>query len=394
MPQPPLEVADIIRAVGAAFFDGSCKWLTWFHVKVLNAILYCRTSALGGHVDACSRCGYQAISYNSCRNRHCPKCQANARDRWLDARRRDLLPVPYVHVVFTLPHQLAPLALQNKREIYGLLFRASAETLLEVASNPKHLGAEIGFFSILHTWNQQLLHHPHVHCVVPSGGLSADHCRWIPAANNFFLPVKVLSRVFRGKFVSGLRTLHAGNKLGFHGKLTTLQSSKAFSAMLRSLFGTDWVVYSKRPFGGAEHALHYLGCYTHRIAISNHRLVSLADGRITFRWRDSAHKNKKRIMSLTVEEFLRRFLLHVLPRRFVRIRYFGFFAHRHRAELVPLCFELLPTAASLPRPACGPAPSRPMWQCPKCGGSMVLLERLTPLQLRLRSPPAPVTQQS
>jgi Putative transposase. len=394
MPQPPVEVADIIRAAGDAFFDGGCKWLTWFHVKVLTAILYCRTSVLGGHVDACSRCGYQAISYNSCRNRHCPKWQANARDRWLDARCRDLLPVPYVHVVFTLPHQLAPLALQNKHEIYGLLFRASAETLLQVAGNPKLLGAEIGFFSILHTWNQQLLHHPHVHCVVPAGGLSPDHCRWIPAANNFFLPVKVLSRVFRGKFVAGLRRLHAGNKLGFHGKLTTLQSPKAFSAMLRTLFRTDWVVYSKRPFGGAEHALHYLGCYTHRIAISNHRLVSLAEGRITFRWRDSAHKNKKRIMSLTVEEFLRRFLLHVLPRRFVRIRYFGFFAHRHRAEFVPLCFELLATAASLPRPACGPAASRPMWRCPKCGGPMVLLERLTPVQLRLRSPPAPVTQQS
>jgi hypothetical protein len=394
MPQPPVEVADIIRAASAAFFDGSCKWLTWFHVKVLTAILYCRTSALGGHVDACSRCGYQAISYNSCRNRHCPKCQSNARDRWLDARCRDLLPTRYVHVVFTLPHQLAPLALQNKREIYGLLFRASAETLIEVASNPKHLGAEIGFFSILHTWNQQLLHHPHVHCVVPAGGLSPDHCRWIPAANNFFLPVKALSRVFRGKFVAGLRRLHAGNQLGFHGKLTTLQSPKAFSAMLRTLFRADWVVYSKRPFGGAEHALHYLGCYTHRIAISNHRLVSLAEGRITFRWRDSAHRNKKRIMSLTVEEFLRRFLLHLLPRRFVRIRYFGFFAHRHRAEFIPLCFGLLATPASLPQHVCGPAPSRPMWQCPKCGGPMVLLERLTPVQLRLRSPPAPVTQQS
>jgi hypothetical protein len=394
MPQPPVEVADIIRAAGAAFFDGSSKWLTWLHVKVLTAILYCRTAALGGHVDACSRCGYQAISYNSCGNRHCPKCQANARDRWLDARCRDLLPVPYVHVVFTLPHQLASLALQNKREIYGLLFRASAETLLQVARNPKHLGAEIGFFSILHTWNQQLLHHPHVHCVVPAGGLSPDHCRWIPAANNFFLPVKVLSRVFRGKFVEGLRRLHAEHKLGFHGKLIPLQSPKAFSAMLRSLFRTDWVVYSKRPFRSAEHALHYLGCYTHRIAISNHRLVSLADGRVTFRWRDSAHKNKKRIMSLTVEEFLRRFLLHVLPRRFVRIRHFGFFAHRRRAEFVPLCFALLATAASLPQPTCAPTPLRPMWQCPKCGGPMVLLERLTPVQLRLRSPPAIVTQQS
>jgi hypothetical protein len=394
MPQPPVEVADIIRAAGDAFFDSSRKWLTWFHVKALTAILYCRTSGLGGHVDSCSRCGYQALSYNSCRNRHCPKCQTNARDRWLEARCRDLLPVPYVHVVFTLPHELAPLALQNKREIYGLLFRASAETLLQVARNPKHLGAEIGFFSILHTWNQQLLHHPHVHCVVPAGGLSPDHCRWVPAANNFFLPVKVLSRVFRGKFVAGLRKLHAGQKLGFHGKLTTLQSPKTFSAMLRNLFRTDWVVYSKRPFGNAEHALHYLGCYTHRVAISNHRLVSLANGRISFRWRDSAHKNKKRIMSLTVEEFLRRFLLHVLPRGFVRIRYFGFFSHRRRAETVPLCFELLATAASLPRLACAAAPLRPMWQCPKCGGPMVVLERLTPVQLRLRSPPAPVTRQS
>ena len=320
--------------------------------------------------------------------------KTNARDRWLDARCRDLLPVPYVHVVFTLPHQLAPLALQNKREIYGLLFRASAETLLQVARNPNHLGAEIGFFSILHTWNQQLLHHPHVHCVVPAGGLSPDHCRWIPAANNFFLPVKVLSRVFRGKFVAGLRKLHAGHKLSFYGRLTTLQSPKAFSAMLRSLFRTDWVVYSKRPFGNAEHALHYLGCYTHRIAISNHRLVSLADGRVTFRWRDSAHHNKKRIMSLPVEEFLRRFLLHVLPRGFVRIRYFGFFSHRHRAEIVPLCFELLATAAVPLRPTSEPAPLRPMWLCPKCGGSMVVLERLTPAQLRLRSPPTPVSRQS
>src|ERR1039457_955007 len=219
MPQPPVEMDDIIRAAGTAFFDGGCKWLTWFHVKVLTAILYCRTAVLGGHGDACSRCGYQAISYNSCRNRHCPKCQANARDRWLDARCRDLLPVPYVHVVFTLPHQLAPLALQNKREIYGLLFRASAETLLQVARDPKHLGAEIGFFSILHTWNQQLLHHPHVHSVVPAAGLSADHQRGTSAPSGFFLPVKVLSRVFRGKFVAGLGELHADGKLGFHGDL-------------------------------------------------------------------------------------------------------------------------------------------------------------------------------
>jgi len=266
MSRPPVEVADIIRAAGDAFFDGSRKWLTWFHVKALTAILYCRTSALGGHVDACSRCDYQAISYNSCRNRHCPKCQTNARDRWLEARCRDLLPVPYVHVVFTLPHELAPLALQNKREIYGLLFRASAETLLQVARNPKHLGAEIGFFSILHTWNQQLLHHPHVHCVVPAGGLSPNHCQWIPAANNFFLPVRVLSRLFRGKFVAGLRRLHAGNKLAFHGKLRTLQSPKTFSAMLRSLFRADLgglfqaPVWRRRACAALSRLLHPSHC--------------------------------------------------------------------------------------------------------------------------------------
>lgn len=394
MRPPPLEVADIIRAAGPVFFDRNSKWLTWLHIRVLYAILYCRTAALGGHVDQCSRCGYQAISYNSCRNRHCPKCQTNARDRWLDARCRDLLPTRYVHVVFTLPHQLAPLALQNKREIYGLLFRASAQTLLQVARDPKHLGAEIGFFSILHTWNQQLLHHPHVHCVVPAGGLSDDHQRWIPAANHFFLPIKVLSRVFRGKFVAELRRLHASRQLGFHGKLAPLQSPKAFAAMLRTLFLTDWVVYSKPPFGSAEHALHYLGCYTHRVAISNHRLVSLNAGCVTFRWRDSAHKNKKRLLRLSVDEFLRRFLLHVLPRRFVRIRYSGFFAHRHRAALVPVCFQLLAAGPILTPPPAAAAPERPIWPCPKCGGPMVLVERLTPAQLTLRSPPAPVAQQS
>jgi hypothetical protein len=390
MARPPLEVADIIRAAGPAFFDRSRKWLTWLHVKVLTAILRCRTALLGGHLDACSRCGYQAISYNSCRNRHCPKCQANARDRWLEARSRDLLPTRYVHVVFTLPHQLGPLALQNKQEIYSLLFRASAETLLAVARDPKRLGAEIGFFSVLHTWDQRLLHHPHVHCVVPAGGLALDHTRWIRSQHRFFLPVKVLSRVFRGKFVAGLRTLHARRKLGFYGALASLQDPKAFAALLRSLFRNDWVVYSKRPFGGAEHVLHYLGRYTHRVAISNHRLVSLAEGRVTFRWRDSAHKNQQCLMTLSVEEFLRRFLLHVLPLRFVRIRHFGFFAHRRRATLLPLCFQLL-AASALPRTPRGDS-TQLLWQCPQCGGPMTTIERLSPIQARLRSPPAPLHQ--
>ena len=391
MPRPPVEVADVIRAAGDAFFDGSRKWFTWLHLNVLTAILRCRTAALGGHVDACSGCGHQVISFNSCRNRHCPKCQANARDHWLEARSRDLLPTRYVHVVFTLPHQLAPLALQNKREIYGLLFRSSAETLLQVARDPRHLGAEIGFFSVLHTWNQQLLHHPHVHCVVPAGGLAPDHSHWVPGRHNFFLPVKVLSRVFRGKFVAGLRELHAAGQLGFHGALDHLRTPAAFAAFLRPLFRSDWVVYSKRPFGGAEHALRYLGCYTHRVAISNHRLVSLEEGRVTFRWRDSAHKNKKRLMNLPVAEFLRRFLLHALPRGFVRIRHFGLFAHRRRATLLPLCLQLLASAGK-PAPSNEPElksdSARSPWTCPHCGGPMIVLERLTPVQARLRSPPA------
>src|ERR1035438_527928 len=395
MSRPPLEVADLISASGTAFFDHSRKWFTWLHLKILTAIVLCRTSALGGHVDECSRCGHRAISFNSCRNRHCPKCQANARDRWLDARRRELLPTRYVHVVFTLPHQLVHLALQNKREVYSLLFRASAETLLTVARDPQHLGAEIGFFSVLHTWNQQLLHHPHVHCVVPAGGLAPDHTRWIPAPHGFFLPVKVLSRVFRGKFVAGLRKLHSEGQLGFHGTLAHLQSPRAFAAMLRSLFRCDWVVYSKRPFGGAEHALRYLGCYTHRVAISNHRLVDLAEGQVTFRWRDSAHKNKKRLMRLPLEEFLRRFFLHVLPKGFVRIRHFGLFAHRRRAALLPLCLQLLAPADHPPAAEASEAKSdsaRPLWQCPHCGGPMVLLERFSPLQARLRSPPRTATE--
>jgi predicted Zn-ribbon and HTH transcriptional regulator len=391
MPRPPLEVADIIRAAGQSFFDDSRKWLTWLHLKVLNAILRCRTAALGGHVDACSKCGHEAISFNSCRNRHCPKCQANARDRWLEARGKELLPTRYVHVVFTLPRHLSPLALQNKREIYALLFRASAETLLEVARDPRHLGAEIGFFSVLHTWNQKLQHHPHVHCVVPAGGLAPDHSRWIDSQRKFFLPVDVLKEVFRGKFTEGLRELHAGGKLGFHGTLAVLQNQKAFAAWLRPLFRSPWVVYAKRPFGGAQHALRYLGQYTHRVAISNHRLVALADGLVTFRWRDSAHQNKKRLMTLPVNEFLRRFLLHVLPPGFVRIRHFGLMAHRNRRASLPLCLQLLAQSRRVITEARTDeklvSPPRPLWTCPQCGGPMVLVERLSAAQLRLRSPP-------
>src|SRR5690349_24751234 len=330
MARPPLEVADLIRAAGTTFYERSRKWFTWLHLKILTAIVCCRTSALGGHVDACSHCGHRAISFNSCRNRHCPKCQTAARERWIAARQRELLPTRYVHVVFTLPRHLAPLVLQNKKVVYDLLFRTSAETLLEVARDPQHLGAEIGFFSVLHTWSQKLTAHPHVHCVVPAGGLSADHTRWIKPRYDFFLPVEVLSAVFRGKFHEALKRAFHDGKLNFLGDLKLLAQPKTFAAWLRPLFRKDWVVYAKRPFGGPEHVLRYLGRYTHRVAISNHRLVSFADGKVTFRWRDSAHNNEQKLLPLAVDEFLRRFLLHLLPEGFVRIRNFGFLANRRR----------------------------------------------------------------
>src|ERR1700680_2940361 len=389
MSRPPLEVADLVRAAGDAFVERSRKWITGKHVKVLLAIARCRTAALGGHLDECTRCGHRAISYNSCRNRHCPKCQAGARDRWLAARHQELLPTRYVHVVFTLPRHLAPLALQNKKVIYDLLFRTSAETLLEVARDPQHLGAEIGFFSVLHTWSQKLELHPHVHCVVPAGGLSADRTRWIKPRYAFFLPVKVLSRIFRGKFVAALKCAFADGQLSFHGDLRLLARPKTFAAWLRPLFRKDWVVYAKPPFGGPEYVLRYLGRYTHRVAISNHRLISLVDGQVTFRWRDSAHHNEQKLLTLSLDEFLRRFLLHVLPKGFVRMRHFGFLAHRRRATTLPLCFQLLGSAPQA-RQEASIATARDLWFCPKCGGPMAAIERFTSAQIQLRSPPDPV----
>jgi hypothetical protein len=386
MDRPPLEVADLVRAAGGAFIERSRKWITWKHVKVLLAIARCRTAALGWHLDECTRCGHRAISYNSCRNRHCPKCQAGARERWLEKRRQELLPTPYVHVVFTLPRHLAPLVLQNKKILYDLLFRTSAETLLEVARDPQHLGAEIGFFSVLHSWSQKLEFHPHVHCVVPAGGLSADGTRWIKPRYDFFLPVEVLSRVFRGKFHHALKRAYRDGKLNFHGHLKLLSQPKTFAAWLRPMFRKDWVVYAKRPFGGPEHVLRYLGRYTHRVAISNHRLVSFADGKVTFRWRDSAHHNEQKLLSLAVDEFLRRFLLHLLPEGFVRIRNFGFLANRRRATTLPLCFHLLGSTPQ-PNPEVTPVSSNDVWLCPKCGGPMLVIERHTAAEIQLRSPP-------
>jgi predicted Zn-ribbon and HTH transcriptional regulator len=386
--KPPFEVADIIRAHGNSFVERNRAWLTWFHLRVLFAIEHCRTAALGGHIDRCRQCGHEATSFNSCRSRHCPKCQTNVRNQWLADRDKELLPVQYVHVVFTIPHELAWLALQNKKVVYDLLFRVSAATLLEVAADPKHLGAEIGFLSVLHTWGQNLQIHPHIHCVIPSGGLSPDHQHWIHPRYAFFLPVKVLGRVFRGKFTEGLkRAFHAG-ELTFPGRMRMLAERKTFHAFLRPLFRKDWVVYAKPPFGGPEHVLRYLARYTHRVAISNHRIVNFADGKVTFRWKDYAHKNKQRLMTVTAEEFLRRFLLHTLPRGFVRIRFCGFLANRRRGELLPVCRQLLqvasPTQNSIaPETSDSGAPGA--WLCPHCGGAMVLIEKLTPQQMLRRS---------
>jgi len=394
MSRPPLEVADLIRTAGAAFIRRNRHWLSWKHIKVLLAIARCRTAALGGHLDQCTRCGHRAIiSYNSCRNRHCPKCQTAARERWIAARRRELLPTRYVHVVFTLPRQLALLTRPNKKVIYDLLFRTSAEALLEVARDPRHLGAEIGFFTVLHNWSQKLGLHPHVHCVIPAGGLSLDHTHWVKSRDPFFLSVHVLRRVFRGKFVAGLQQAFQDGQLSFPGDLTLLAQPKTFAAWLRPLFRKDWVVYSKPPFGGAEYVLQYLGRYTHRVAISNHRLVSLAEGKVTFRWRDSAHNNEQKLMTLSFDEFLRRFLLHLLPKGFVRIRNFGFLANRRRATLLPLCFHLL-GAVQQPQTEQGASTaneSSPLWLCPKCGGPMVVIERFTAAEIQLRSPPVLVT---
>jgi putative transposase/transposase-like zinc-binding protein len=386
MKQPSIEMADIIRSAGQSFIEKNRSWFSWQHLRVLRAIARCRTAALGGHLDRCSRCQHQAISYNSCRNRHCAKCQTRARDQWLAAREKELLPVPYVHVVFTIPHELSTLALANKKIIYDLLFQASAATLLEIAADVKHLGADIGFLSVLHTWGQNVLHHPHAHCLIPAGGLSLDHDSWVRPRYAFFLPVKVLRRVFRGKFVAGLKRAFRKGELIFPSTLSALAQAPAFRSFLRSLYRNDWVVYAKPPFGGPHHVLHYLARYTHRVAISNHRLVAFAGGKVTFRWKDYAHHNKQKLMTVTSEEFLRRFFLHVLPHGFVRIRFFGFLANRRRRSLLPLCRQLLAMTPSTPTNSAPTEAAIPsLWRCPRCGGPMLLVDKLSALQTCLHA---------
>jgi hypothetical protein len=378
MNRPTLEVADIVRAAGNSFWEKYGSRLAWPHRKVLDAIVRCRTTALGGHLDQCVRCGHQAISYNSCRNRHCPRCQGNARARWLAARSAELLPVPYFHIVFTLPHEFSALILQNKRLLYDLLFRTSAATLLEAARDPRYFGVDIGFLGVLHSWGQNLQHHPHIHYIVPAGGLSLDGSRWIDSSPRFFLPVKALSKIFRDIFCDQLRELFQHDRLQFHGSVQQLASPEAFSHFLSQLSQKDWVVYAKPPFGGAAQVLNYLARYTHRVAISNHRLVALENQRVSFRWRDYAHGGKNRVMTIPTEEFLRRYLLHVLPKGLVRIRHFGLFANRRRAASLERCRSLLGSEPCADPPAivaCQPP-------CPVCSGPMMMVQRITPQDLR------------
>jgi hypothetical protein len=382
-----LEVADIFRGHGLAWREANAGHVSLDQLKVMSAIESCRTAALGGHVLRCENCAHTLIAYNSCRNRHCPKCQGAAAREWLAEREAELLPVPYYHLVFTLPARIADIAYQNKAVIYDLLFKASSQTMLTIAADPKHLGARIGILSVLHTWGSALTHHPHVHMIVPGGGFSLDGNSWVACRANFFLPVRVLSRLFRRLFLEKLAAAHAAGELQFFGNQAPLIDAKAFAAYLAPLRNSEWVVYSKRPFGGPKEVLRYLARYTHRVAISNRRLIACDDRGVTFKWKDYRLEGPERykVMTLATHEFIRRFLIHVLPAGFHRIRYYGLLASGKRAENVARARELLApplipidaikaigSAASEPQTA-EPQPAK--HQCPCCGGPMIIIER-------------------
>jgi hypothetical protein len=380
MTRPAIEVADIVRAKGRQYLEQFS--VSYQQLKAYRAVERCRTAALGGHKDKCVNCAYEAPhSYNSCRSRCCPKCQAQERRRWLEAQQRDLLNTNYFHVVFTVAHELNPLALTSPRPFLDLLFDASSQALLEVARDPKWLGAEIGFLSILHTWSQTLLGHYHVHCVVPGGGLSPNHQRWISTNHpRFLLPIAVLHDVFRDKFLAGLRHLYRKNQLDCRGAATDFCDPLWFEQLIARLGKKDWYVYAKPPFGGPDRVLAYLGRYTHRMAISNHRLVSFDGEEVRFRWRDHRHGGIQRVMPLGAVEFLRRFFLHVLPRSFVRIRHYGLLSNRFRKQLLPLARTLLAAQGREPLPL-PPPPDCDLWHCPRCGAPMRVAERFTAAQL-------------
>lgn len=396
MARPPLEVADIIRALGDSLSGFAGLVISVAQKRVMHALVACRTARLGGHVEHCDHCEHERIAYNSCRNRHCPKCQAARRARWFEDRRRDLLPAEYFHVVFTVPAEVAAIALPNKRVVYGILFRAASETLLEIAADPRHLGARIGFVAVLHTWSQTLLHHPHVHCIVPGGGLSPGRERWISSRPGFFLPVKVLGSLYRGKFLAHLAEAHRSGELHLTGTLEKLLDPGQFAALLMELRRKPWVVYAKPPAAGPECVLAYLARYTHRVAIANSRLVSFEDGVVRFRYKDYAAGAKSRVMQLDAVEFVRRFLLHVLPRSFVRIRHYGLLANAVRRENVALCRSLMPAEAAAQQPdiptdretADATASNE---SCPKCNvGTMVRTQTFRPGALLARNVPEPV----
>lgn len=378
------EVADIIRTFEPAYREAYS--VSFAQERVLCQLPLCRTASLGGHMLRCDSCGHEQISYNSCRNRHCPKCRAAARAEWLKAREGELLDVPYFHVVFTLPDELGAIALQNKRLCYDLLFQAAAQTLRVIAADPKHLGAEVGFLAVLHTWTQTLLHHPHVHCVVPGGGMSPDQTRWIACRDDFFLPVRVLSRLYRRLYVEGLERAYRQGDLEFHGQLQELRDTAAWLRTITKVRRKEWVVYARPPFGGPLQVLKYLARYTHRVAISNRRILSFDGDHVRFSWKDRSRNNRTRGMTLTGVEFLRRFLLHVFPKGYVSIRYFGFLANRSRKEKIPLVRQLL--AAERPRGHSENqessdrhvAASLNPRSCPECEtGHMIIVAEIEPL---------------
>ncbi|WP_373415006.1 IS91 family transposase [Ensifer aridi] len=383
MPRSGPEVADIFRRYGEAYRAQHTS-LSTAQRRVMTAIELCRTAALGGHVEACDQCGHKRIAFNSCRDRHCPRCQSLARAQWLEDRRAELLDTQYFHVVFTLPEAIAAIAYQNKALVYGLLFRATAETLRTIAADPKHLGAEIGFFAVLHTWGQNLLHHPHLHCVVPGGGFSPDGTQWIACKPGFFLPVRVLSRLFRRLFLEHLEKAFDAGKLQFFSDLRALSERNAFRRYLAPLRKAEWVVFAKPPFAGPEQVLDYVGRYTHRVAISNNRLVDIEDGAVRFRWKDYRHGDRQKVMTVSADEFIRRFLLHVLPEGFHRIRYYGFLGNRYREQKLAHCRDLLGMPG--PEPSDCRAPKeyrdhyeeltgRSLRQCPACRqGQMITIE--------------------
>ncbi len=378
MPRPPLEVADIFRAHGPAWRRANAGHVSLGQLKVMSAIESCRTAALGGHVARCEKCQHTLIAYNSCRNRHCPKCQGLAAKEWLAEREAELLPVAYYHVVFTLPAPLADIAYQNKAAIYAILFKAAAETLITIAADPKHLGARIGLTAVLHTWGSALTHHPHLHCIVPGGGLSPDGGRWISCRPGFFLPVRVLSRLFRRLFLEKLAAAHSAGRLHFFGDHAPLAERHAFAAYLAPLRKIEWVVYAKRPFAGPQAVLAYLSRYTHRVAIANSRLIAFDDNGVTFKWKDYRAKGRERqkVMTLASDEFIRRFLIHVLPGGFHRIRHYGMFANGGRAENLARARELLSVSPMQSEPCDTAADEPPMYSlpCPCCGGRMIIIE--------------------